>query len=664
MDGKPTPSTPSIIFVAATGWQNLRGGDMPPLRGKRVDIERFREVVSRLENESAISPGHYRARVAMLTLLGFGILALLLATASLGLLIVVGLVVAVVLSGGGVLLLLLKLGKLLAFLVVPLLYLIHTTVRAFVARLPVPAGREVTRAEAPALFAALDTIRRQMRGPRFHHVLMVDDLNAAVVQRPVFGLVGWPRNYLLLGLPLLEAMPAAEALAVVAHEYGHLAGAHGRFAAYIYRLRLTWVTLHAHVEQISSWLRRPVIALVRWYVPYFNAYTFVLARAHEYQADTASARLVGVEQTASALKRVNTLAAQRQKFLKQAFNSVEHHAHPPGDLMTRWASVTVRSPEHADARRWLTAALDREGEIDDTHPTLRQRLTALVGNASASPPQAREGTSAAQDWFGPQLDVLRAELQSRWVGLVTPAWTERYADAQRARSSLAELRALAQPNDEQTLQTVKLVLRLEPETDMREQLAAFNASHVDHALGLFLEGRVRLEYGEHQGLDLLERAIALDPESTAPACECAHAYFSDGDTEVDATRLAHWQRRHAMLVLREHQMRNFTGRDELAPHGLDAATLDAIKSLLDARALQDVKQVFVARRVIPADPTAVQLVLAVELDEWARWLGRQHRVLRRLVAIQWPLPLLALTLDGELSPLHEKVLKVPGARLV
>ena len=92
-------------------------------------------------------------------------------------------------------------------------------------------------------------MRRRMNGPRFHHVLVDDDVNAGVVQRPAFGLFGWPRNYLVLGLPLLEALPADEALSVVAHEYGHLAGSHGRFSAYIYRLRHTWGTVQAHIDR-------------------------------------------------------------------------------------------------------------------------------------------------------------------------------------------------------------------------------------------------------------------------------------------------------------------------------------------------------------------------------------------------------------------------------
>ena len=33
--------------------------------------------------------------------------------------------------------------------------------------------------------------------------------------------------------------------------------------------------------------------MIRWYAPYFNAYTFVLARADEYQADAAVRRAGG-----------------------------------------------------------------------------------------------------------------------------------------------------------------------------------------------------------------------------------------------------------------------------------------------------------------------------------------------------------------------------------
>ena len=67
-----------------------------------------------------------------------------------------------------------------------------------------------------------------------------DEFNACIVQIPRFGLFGGARNYLVIGLPLMQTLTVEQFAAVLAHEYGHLSGAHGHFSAWIYRLRVTW----------------------------------------------------------------------------------------------------------------------------------------------------------------------------------------------------------------------------------------------------------------------------------------------------------------------------------------------------------------------------------------------------------------------------------------
>lgn len=632
-----------------------------------MEVERFRQMVARLEQESAAAPGRYRAKVAGLALLGFGILALLLGAVGFGLLLIVGFAAAVAFSGGAALLLLLKLGKLLFLLVVPLWYLVKSGVRALFVRLPAPQGREIVRREAPALFDAIDRMRAAMNGPRFHHVLIVDEVNAAVVQRPAFGLVGWPRNYLLLGLPLLESLPPDEALAVVAHEYGHLAGSHGHFSAFVYRLRHTWGTIQAYTDHIQGWLGRLVAPLVRWYAPYFNAYTFVLARADEYEADAASAELVGAANAVNALKRVNVVTPRHQRFMERTFDRIDHDAAPPRDLMARWAAHVGEPPAEADAQRWLGDALDREGQVTDTHPTLRARLAALARGADASPvpPPPFTGASAAQAWLGPLVETLRQEFQSRWAEAVAQPWAERHAQAQQQRQRLDELRAKEERSDDEQLEQLRLTMRLEPEVDLREPLAAFNAAHADHALALFLEGAVRLDKGEREGITLLERAIALDPEATKPACERVHAFLVAQKDDAAAQRWAErWRERDTLETLRAQQLESLGGKDTLAPHGLDAAQLAALKQRLDREALRHVAEVYVARRVIPADPTVVQWVMGVKLTWWGRQRGRQRAVVDRLAAMEWPVALLFFTLDAPYTPLRKKFRALPGARLV
>jgi Zn-dependent protease with chaperone function len=512
-----------------------------------MEIDQFKSMVARLEQESAAAPRQYRIKVALLALLGFAILALVLATVCIGLIALVGIAGALMFTGGAALILLLKLGKLLFLLAIPLWFTLKSAVQALFVRLPAPAGREVTRAEAPALFEALDDMRRKMSGPRFHHVLVVNDMNAAVVQRPAFGLVGWPRNYLLLGLPLVECMAPDEAMAVVAHEYGHLAGSHGRFSAFIYRLRHTWATLQAHMEHFQGWLAKLVAPLVRWYAPYFNAYTYVLARADEYNADAASAQLVGPRSAAHALKRVNLAAPHYQEFLQATYRRIGDESAPPSDLLHAWASMAHGGAAEENRTRWLGEALDREGAVTDTHPTLRARLSALSADPDilqALPP-AVSGPTASQAWFGAGLDALRTELQQRWAAEVAEGWAERHSATQAERARLRELRELADsgaaPDAERELEILRLTLNLEPDADLRQAFADYNAAHPDEPHGLFLEGCVRLDHDEPEGLTLLDRAMELDPGAIRPGCERAYGFLMKrGETVLAAGYEARW----------------------------------------------------------------------------------------------------------------------------
>jgi len=453
--------------------------------GAQVEIDQFKNMVARLEQESAAAPGQYRVKVALLALLGFGILAVVLATIGFGLVALVGIAAALAFTGSAALILLLKLGKLLFLLAIPLWFTLKSAVQALFVRFPAPGGREITREQAPALFDALDDMRRKMSGPRFHHVLVVNDMNAAVVQRPAFGLVGWPRNYLLLGLPLLECLAPDEAMAVVAHEYGHLAGSHGRFSAFIYRLRHTWATLQAHLEHFQGWLAKLVVPMVRWYAPYFNAYTYVLARADEYHADAAAAQLVGARSAAYALKRVNLAAPHYQEFLHATYRRVGDEPAPPQDRMHAWASLAHAGAAEENRTRWLDEALDREGDVTDTHPTLRARLSALSKDPDilqALPP-AVDGPSASQAWFGAMLPTLRQELQEGWAAGVAEGWAERHAETQAQRARLAELREMPERDAERELEMLRLALDLEPNTDLRQAFAEFNTAHPDNPVG-------------------------------------------------------------------------------------------------------------------------------------------------------------------------------------
>ncbi len=636
-----------------------------------MQIDEFKTLVARLETRSAQSPGTYRFKVAMLTLLGFGLLALLMGAVGLGLLLLVGLAIAAALSGGGALLLVLKLGKLLVLLALPLWLMLRSSVRALFIRLPKPEGHEISRTEAPALFAALDRMRKAMRGPQVHHVLIVDDLNAAIVQRPAFGLLGWPRNFLLLGLPLLEGMAPDEALAVVAHEYGHLAGSHGRFAAFIYRLRHTWATVQAYAEHLRGWVGAVVGPPLRWYGPFFNAYTFVLARANEYQADAAAAELVGAAPAAHALKRVNVLTAQHQRFMGGTFERIDFDAVPPADLMQRWASHVGQAPAAADTERWLGDALDRAGQVTDSHPTLRARLSALpLQEPVDAPPPPLAGPSAAQAWLGSTLEPLRQSFQRRWADQLKQPWAERHAQARELMQRLDELRGIETRDDAQQLELLRLTRRFEPEADLREAIAAFNAEHPDRAGGLFLEALACLDRNDETGLERLERAITLDPDGTKLCCEQAHAFcVRQGRVDAADRWAQRWRERDVLENARSQEMNALPERTSLVAHGLDAHALGRFQNLLklldrkDGSAMDKVQEVYLARRPVKADPSAVQYVLGFKVGWWNHRRGQHKAVLQALLEAEWPAAMYFCVLDSSYKAMREQFRALSGARL-
>src|SRR5207248_8888294 len=133
------------------------------------------------------------------------------------------------------------------------------------------------------------------------HVLLDESFNAGVIQIPRLGLLGWQRNYLVIGLPLMQALSPEQFRAAIAHEMGHLSRNHGRFAGWVYRLQQTWSRLLETLQAERHGASVLFEWFFNWYAPYFSAYSFVLRRADEYVADRCAVELAGVRSASEAL---------------------------------------------------------------------------------------------------------------------------------------------------------------------------------------------------------------------------------------------------------------------------------------------------------------------------------------------------------------------------
>ena len=385
-----------------------------------ISSERFAALMARLELEARRNPAAYRLRVLALALAGYaylgGVFALLL------------LLIALALSP------LVDLKFLAATLALLLGALTGLARRAMRVDLPAPRGCALKRGEAPELFALIAELRGRLRAPRLHHVVVTGDFNASVTQLPRLGVPGLHRNTLAIGLPLMKSLGPEQFKAVLAHEIGHLAGGHGRFAGGIYRLRTSWTRLLEALAGGNIWgglLLRPFF---EHYAPYFNAVSLPLARAHEYQADAMAVRLTSRRATAEALSAVSVIGS----YLGERFWPILHRKADelPRPAFAPFSGMGNVIPwiEEKSAHAWLAHALARPTGPEDAHPALTDRLRAI----GAAPRLALPAPGQAADrLLGEARTRIAQELDRDWRRTIRPSWEKRYREVQESRARFA-----------------------------------------------------------------------------------------------------------------------------------------------------------------------------------------------------------------------------------
>ncbi len=135
--------------------------------------KRFEQLVRELEGYAEAHPAQYKLKVALLAFSGYAYVF-----AVLGAVIALTVSCFVLIKDGSS-------GHALLFKVgIALIVLATVIVRALWVRLEPPTGIELQREHAPRLFLLIDKIRNALGTPAFHHLLIVNELNAAVVQVP------------------------------------------------------------------------------------------------------------------------------------------------------------------------------------------------------------------------------------------------------------------------------------------------------------------------------------------------------------------------------------------------------------------------------------------------------------------------------------------------
>jgi Zn-dependent protease with chaperone function len=617
--------------------------------------EQFDALVGKLEAQARRNPATYQFKVFLLALFGNAYLSVIL-------LLIVALLVGLIIS-----ITVLKALALKLIIIVGLF--LWMILKALWVRIPPPEGTVIKARQAPELFAMIGELRHQLGAPRFHHVLITDDFNAAVVQAPRLGLFGWPRNYLLIGLPLLKALTVEQFKAVLAHEFGHLAKGHGRVSNWIYRQRLRWSRLMAVLEASESkgsFLFRPFL---NWFAPYFNAFSFPLARANEYEADATSVRLTSPRAAAEALTSVNVVGSYLAEhywphILKQASDQPQPGFAPYSNM----GQGVATGLDDTATQGWLKRALARQTTSADTHPALNERLQAIGESPRLAPPAPGQ---AADRLLGDALATITEHFDRRWQDNILPVWQERHREVQEGRRDLAELNARLDSGAELTLQEAynraKLTEAVGDDADAAlDQFRALHQRAPDDAVICFGLGARLLDRDDDGGCALIERAMQLDEDATLQGCERLRDYHWRNGRKEEAHA---WHQRlveRAQLQQAAGKERNqITLRDPFERHDLAEAALAELCAQL--RAIPELRKAYFVRKRVRylAHRPCYVLGFSVTRPLQLHSQKRAREVLQRIQeTVRFPSETLIINVEGVNYRFGRKFRWMRGARIL
>jgi Zn-dependent protease with chaperone function len=560
-------------------------------------LEEYQDLIARAERLAVQRPRRYKLRLGLLACLGIGYVVLMTSLT----LVCILVVLALVIQSRNVILLKVAL--------VPLGFG-YVLVRAICFRLPPPEGRRVTPDELPGLFAEIEHVRRALNAKRVHEVLLTPDFNAAVVQIPRLGLLGFARRYLIVGLPMLASLPPYQFRAVLAHEFGHLARNHARFGNWIYRIRQTWHRLLDALEHRRSAAGRLVTRFFDWYAPYFNAYSFALARANEYEADHESARVTSKADAGDALAAVYTKGEYLDSgFWRAFYGRAATQPEPPAKPFTEYVQA-LRSIPAAESQAALGRALARPTGLNDTHPALAERLAALGVRPTVA---LSFQHSAAHSLLGDKRHGLMREFDCAWRESLVGPWKERHAFMQEMSARLSHYEELARTRaltEDEHWEYASTVEEIKGSSAALAVLDALLERFPRHAAAYYARGRILLAENQERGVADVERAMQLDEQAREPGSQLLYSYF------YTRNQLALCDRYRQTLVqfarertLAQAERSTLRSRDELMPHGLAA---DALRPWVDAvRGHKGVKRAWLARKRVqhlPRDPAYLLVI--------------------------------------------------------
>lgn len=585
----------------------------------KTDRASYRNLIDRLEKDIHRQPQLYYLRVLLLIIAGYGYIALVTF-----LLLILAAFFTVML---------IKFPFFAVKCALPLFLVFYFIARCFWVKFAPVQGVQLDKAGLPVLFQTIEEIRANVGGPPLHHVLLVPDFNAGVVQRPRLGFFGWHENSLVLGMELMNSLSYKEFRAVLAHEMGHLSGNHGKLSSFVYGARTTWAQLLVLLRSDPSIANVLFKAFFLRFVPYFDAYTFVLTRKHEYDADQLASQCEGPDIAAQALIKTRIRSAFiQQRYWPSLINQANLRPAPPETAYSSMAGALAHISA-ADAEEWLNAALLEKSNLLEVHPCLMDRLSSILRRStedcksyahSVLKTLSRPEQTAAKVLFEDKLAGYLQSLDRRWIIDIAGVWAERHTKYVQASSNLAILKERQANGGLRSEELGALALCTAQVNGLEEARPLFLqalAQKPDSVELNFIFGDYLREAGSEECVPYLERVIELEPLRTVDCCRVLHSFFLSKGKDETAEKYKHMLEDASAIILKAKAERSkILPNDSFMEHGLSPEQIRFYENELSQ--IPYLKSAFMLRKCISHFPHHPLLVILIE----PKWHPVDHNI--------------------------------------
>ncbi|MGA1864546.1 MAG: M48 family metalloprotease [bacterium] len=430
----------------------------------------------------------------------------------------------------------------LIIFIFPIFFILSTLLKPLFIRIKKPEGILISINEVPSLNNFISQLQQKFNFPPVDEIFISDELNACILQIPRFGIIGFNRNYLKIGLPLMAVLSLDQFKACLAHEFGHLSKNHGRFSGWIYRLHSTWFALTEHYGSQGR-----SILLFRWFLnrffPYFSAYTFVLRRANEYEADQCSEEATSPQ--IAALSLVNITIRRHiiyHEIWPKIFQQIKENTPAPQNAI----SLVIQEISKVCPTESVLKAIDLNLKLktltNDSHPSLSDRLIALgipgeqIRDFILNTYMEGNYNHAAVSLLGEKYASFLSELDGLWYEKNSKVWENncrKYQETLDSLKRLEEKQKYQNLNDKEDWKLATLTLFIKGDQEAEPLLSNFLKNHPNHIRANLIMGKILLNKGDKSGIEYLESVIKKNPQYFQDIVSSIFSFFAKQGREND-----------------------------------------------------------------------------------------------------------------------------------